>query len=254
LIGEAWIEREASRLAGSVARGRSGAGILPSMSALEGEGFDPASLRSEIVDFYEHTADWRVELWSQWSAIALPFGWVLSLVFARRLQQLSLPLRPLDVAKGMDSRVIEVVDQSGEPLGAAWIRTLRATGQFVYSGWYGTAFPPNASRPSVRVAFPLPNGSATVFLRPHLMDDGGLRLISPHGAFGEEGMYLIVCEEDPQTAWVRRVPIVERFDIYVDDDGTVRTDHDLRLWSIPALRLHYRLERREARGGSRIGD
>ena len=224
------------------------------MSALEGEGFDPASLRSEIVDFYEHTADWRVELWSQWSAIALPFGWVLSLVFARRLQQLSLPLRPLDVAKGMDSRVIEVVDQSGEPLGAAWIRTLRATGQFVYSGWYGTAFPPNASRPSVRVAFPLPNGSATVFLRPHLMDDGGLRLISPHGAFGEEGMYLIVCEEDPQTAWVRRVPIVERFDIYVDDDGTVRTDHDLRLWSIPALRLHYRLERREARGGSRIGD
>lgn len=56
-------------------------------------------LQSPIVDFYEHTSAWRLEAWSQWCPVAWPFGWLLSAVFAQRLQQLSLPLRPIDVAQ-----------------------------------------------------------------------------------------------------------------------------------------------------------
>jgi hypothetical protein len=36
---------------------------------------------------------------------------------------------------------------------------------------------------------------------------------------------------------------VERFDVYVDADGVLRCDHDLRLWQLPVLGLHYRLDR-----------
>ncbi len=38
----------------------------------------------------------------------------------------------------MDSRVVSLRDANGVQLGAAWLRTLRSTGQVVYSGLYGT--------------------------------------------------------------------------------------------------------------------
>jgi hypothetical protein len=89
------------------------------------------------------------------------------------------------------------------------------------------------------VAFPLPNGSITVFLRPSIGPDGALVLTSPIAAHGADGAYLIV-RNDTQ-AWVRRAPLAEQFRVYVDDEGTLRTDHALSLWTIPVLRLHYRL-------------
>jgi hypothetical protein len=198
-----------------------------------------------VVDFYERTSQWRLEVWSQWCPAAWPFGWLLSSLFARRPQQLSLPLRPLDAAYGIDSRVVTVQVRSGTQLVAAWLRTLRSSGQTVYSGWYGTAIVPNALRPSVRVMFPLPNGSVTVFLRPEVRSDGALMLTSPLGAFGDDGAYLIVARPDGRSGWVRRVPLAERFVVWLDEEGVLRTDHALNLWQVPAIRLHYRLERHE---------
>jgi hypothetical protein len=241
-IGDEWIDREAARLGGQVAASGPDDGLLASMGALAGQRFDPNELRSEIVGFYEHTTRWRLELWFQWSALAWPFGWAISTLFARRLHQLSLPLRPLDSALGIDSRVVKVVDDQGAQLGAAWLRTLRSTGDTVYSGWYGTTTLPGRDQPSVRVVFPLPNGSVTVFLRPEVTSGGGLRLVSPLEPFGGDGAYLVVCDRPGASAWVRRVPIVERFDLYVDDEGILRTNHWLRLWSLPVIDLHYRID------------
>jgi hypothetical protein len=39
------------------------------------------------------------------------------------------------------------------------------------------------------------------------------------------------------------VPLHETFRVYVDAHGVLRTDHELRLWSAWAVRLHYKLER-----------
>lgn len=242
-IGDRWLETEARRLGGRV---HEGGGLFTAIAELAGEGFDPSRLHPAVVDFYENTTDWRLDVWSQWSAIAWPFGWLLSSVFARRLEQLSLPLRPLDSALGMDSRVITVRDGDGGRLGAAWLRTLRSTGETVYSGWYGTTTLPGRSRPSVRVAFPLPNGSVTVLLRPENGPRGALRLVSALGDFGDEGSYLVVAGGDGRGAWVRRVPLVEEFTVYVDGEGVLRTDHALNLWRIPVIRLHYRMQRRPA--------
>ena len=241
VIGAEWIGREAARIGGRVATSTPNDGLLESMTALKGEAFDPSTLAPEIVEFYEHTMRWRLELWFQWCPVALPFGWVISSLFARRLQQLSLPLRPLDSAHGIDSEIVKVVDDSGHQLGAAWLRTLRSTGETVYSGWYGTATLPERSQPSVRVVFPLPNGSVTVFLRPEVTERDGLRLVSPIEPFGGDGAYLVVRGHGTM-AWVRRVPIVERFELSVDEDRHLRTDHSLRLWSLPVIDLHYRLD------------
>ena len=241
VVADQWLPSEAERLGGVVVEG---GGLVDDVDRLTGPGFDPGRLASPVVDFYERTAAWRLEAWSQWSPVAWPFGLMLSTLFARRLQQLSLPLRPLDVAQGMDSRVLAVKAPDGSQLGAAWLRRLRSTGQSVYSGWYGIAQLPNTDGPSVRVMFPLPNGSVAVFHRPGVRDDGALTLTSPLGSFGDDGAYLIVARAAGRTASVRRVPLAERFVVWVDDEGTLRTDHALSLWRVPVLRFHYRLERR----------
>jgi hypothetical protein len=239
LVSDEWLEREAKRLGGTLV---DGGGLLGQMRDLAGEGFDPSLLARPVVDFYECTSAWRLEVWSQWCPAAWPIGWLLSAVFSRRLQQLSLPLRPLDVALGMNSRVVVVRDAANTQLGAAWLRTLCSTGQTVYSGWYGIARLPKPQRPSVRVVFPLPNGSIIVFLRPEVGPHGTLILTSPVGSFGDDGAYLVVARPDGRAGWVRRVPIAERFVVWVDDDGVLRTDHALDLWHVPVIRLHYRMD------------
>ncbi|GGV13704.1 hypothetical protein GCM10010182_38010 [Actinomadura cremea] len=241
-VGGSWLRKEAGRLGGRVRAGAADAGLLPSMTVLDGPAFDSGDLHPHVRDFYEHTTRWRVDLWSQWSPWAWPFGWLVSALFARRLQQLALPLRPLDVAHGMTSEVTPVAGPDGTPLGASWQRRLRATGATVFSGWYQSTVLPRVAQPRVRVVFPLPNGRLVVLLRPQVTAGGGLLLTSPGGGWGEDGAYLVV-ERGPG-AWARRIPVHERFHVHVDGEGVLRTDHALNLWSIPVLKLHYRLDDR----------
>jgi hypothetical protein len=241
-IGDAWLAREAARHGARVRADEADAGLLPSVAVLDGPGFDAAALHPRVRGFYERTTRWRLEIWSQWSPVAWPSGWVISALFARRLQQLSLPLRPLDVAHGMSSEITPVAGADGRQIGASWRRRLRATGDTVFSGWYQHVTLPGRDRPSVRATFPLPNGRLVVLLRPAVTSGGGLTLTSLRGRWGDDGAYLVVDRGDGSPVRARRVPIHERFHLFVDTEGVLRTDHALALWSLPVLRLHYRLD------------
>jgi hypothetical protein len=237
-VGDGWLRAAAAAHGGSVCE-QDGGGLLPDMSQLDGPDFKAAELRPEIREFYEHTSDWRLEVWTQWSALFRPGGELVSRFFGRRVQQLALPMRPLDVAHGMDSRVVTIVDADGEQRAAGWIRKLRSTGEFVYSGCYSARVLPGSAQPSVHVAFPLEAGNVQVFLRPSVSPEGALELTSPAGAFGDNGAYVVV--EQRGHTHAARAPIHENFRVYTDSEGTLRTDHVLRLWSATALRLHYKL-------------
>lgn len=238
-VGDTWLEAEAERLGGRIIVGDMTAGLLASMAALDGPGFSAGQLDPRIREFYEHTASWRMEAWTGWSPAFWPGGELVSRLFGRRVQQLALPMRPLDVAHGIDSRVSVIVDDAGDQLGAAWLRTLRATGDYLFSGLYAVRTLPGARRPSIHVAFPLEAGNVQVFLRP-TVEDGALVLTSPAGRFGGDGAYVVVT--DGGRTFAARVPVHETFRIYVDLDGVLRTDHVLALWSATAVRFHYRLE------------
>lgn len=239
-IGDAWIGQHASRVGGRVVEEPDG-GLLPDLAVLDGSGFSADGLRGEIRRFYEATASWDLEVWSRWTRWAEPGGRAMNAVFARRLRQLSLPLDPLDTAYGMDSRVLTVRSSEGGHLGTAWQRSLRRTGASIFGGFYSVALLPGADRPSVRVVFPLPNGSLTVALRPDVTADGSLRLTSPPGPFGSDGAYLVVRPDAAEQGWVRRVPLPEQFHVFVDAAGDLRCDHQLRLGTAEILRLHYRI-------------
>jgi hypothetical protein len=238
-VGDAWLEPAAAVHGGTVHDDEPGAGLLADMSELDGPRFRARDLRPEIRDFYEHTSEWRMEVWTQWSPLFQPAGALVTGLFGRRVQQLALPTRPLDVALGMDSRVATIRDADGVQRGAGWIRTLRSTGGVVYSGAYSTALLPGSAQPSVHVAFPLESGNVQVFLRPTVLPGGALGLSSPAGGFGTEGAYVVV--DHGGATYAARTPVHEAFKVYVDAEGVLRTDHLLRMGRQPMLRLHYRL-------------
>jgi hypothetical protein len=239
-VTDGWLEAEATRHAGVLDPDDPSAGLLPSMTLLDGPGFEAERLRPEIRDFYEHTAAWRMEVWTGWSPLFWPAGELVARLYGRRVEQLALPMRPLDVAHGMDSQVTLIRDGNGGQVAAAWMRTLRSSGRHVFSGSYSTRTLPGADRPSVHVAFPLESGNVQVFLRPSVADDGGLVLESPPGRFGQDGAYVVVRDGRDYAA---RAPLHETFRVYVDGHGVLRADHELRLWNAWVVRLHYKLER-----------
>jgi len=241
VVGHGWVERVASELGGRTSRGDDH-GLLPSFEALRGPAFEPSAVDPRVADFYEHTAGWVLDLWSEWSAVAWPFGRAITALWSQRLQQLSLPMRPLDVSMGMDSEVVHLHDADDRVVGAAWLRTMRKTGETTYSGQYGVARLPGSTQPVVRVVFPLPIGWLPVFLTPEADRDGGFHLHSRVGPFGSEGAYLVMDRFDG-TVNVRRLPLTEHFHVYADADGDLRCDHSLRLDRVPAVRLHYRMRR-----------
>ena len=239
-VADGWLEHAAEGLGASVARNVPGAGLVSDMAKLAGSTFRAADLHPSIRDFYEHTSEWQMEAWIQWNPLFQPGGELISRLWGRRVQQLALPTRALDVAYGMDSRVELILDVKGEPIAAGWIRTLRATGEYVYSGCYSSRLLPGETQPSVHVAFPLEDGNVQVFLRPRALPGGNLELSSPVGPFGGNGAYVVVDERGTHAA---RAPIHETFKVYVDREGELRTDHHLRLWSASVVRMHYKLSR-----------
>ena len=244
-IGDRWVDAHAARHGADVVEGPE-QGLLPTFAVLA-PSLDVAAVSPQIAAFYETTAAWSVDLWSRWARWAEPGGRLINTVFAHRLRQLSLPLDPLEVAEGMDSRIAAIVAPDGGHLGTVWQRTLRATGATVFGGFYGSWALPGAPGPSVRVVFPLPNGSLTVFLRPEVTSDGGLVLSSGPGRFGDDGAYLVVRPDAADHGWARRVPLHERFALSVGPDGSVRCDHRLDLGPAEVLRLRYRLRRHTTR-------
>ncbi|WP_257017627.1 MULTISPECIES: hypothetical protein [unclassified Rhodococcus (in: high G+C Gram-positive bacteria)] len=241
VVRDHWLPAEAERLGGALIAADADAGLLPDMECLAGPGFDPERLDPAIRDFYEHTSQWRMEIWTKWSPLFAPAGSIIGRLYGKRVQQLALPVDPLAAAHGVDTTITKVVDGEGNHAGSAWLRTLRGTGDFMYSGYYRSALLPGHDRPSIHVSFPLEHGNVQVFLRPQNGPDGSLLLESPAGEFGADGAYVTVLERGRHYA--ARVPIREEFRIYVDTEGVLRTDHVLRMWRRVAMRLHYRLDR-----------
>lgn len=216
-----------------------GDGLMESMTDLDGPEFTADRLGDRVRHFYEHTASWRMQVWSQWNTLFAPGGELIARVWGRRVQQLALPVQPLAVSRGMSSTV-RVVEREGRRVGAAWLRTLRSDDSPVYSGYYGIGRLPGDEQPHVHVSFPLEDGSIQVFLTPRNGDDGSLWLESRSLLFGADGAYAVVRVGDRWYASL--TPLRETFHVFVDDDGVLRTDHWLRILRWQALRLHYRLD------------
>jgi hypothetical protein len=220
-------------------------GLVGSIQDLAGPDFDPGAIGPRIADFYERTSAYELDAWSEWSAALRPFGWLLAFLFSRRLQQLNVPLSPLDTAQGMTSQVLRLADpETGVVVYAGWLRELLGTGHVLYAGTYSVCRIPGDDGSCLKVVFPLPNGNAIVLMKPENAGDGSLALVSRGRDFGDPGFYFVVHGTDG-SAWARYVRALrETIRVYAGAYGEARADHVLSLWGVTFLRLHYRLRRK----------
>jgi hypothetical protein len=143
----------------------------------------------------------------------------------------------------MTSDSLPMVRGDGQRGYTGWLRRLASSDRVIYTGLYSVERPAGHPNPCVKVSFPLPHGSATVFLRPEAQPDGSFKLISSGSRFGGPGFYRMV-EVDAEHWRVRYIRTLrEFFHVYVDRQGTLRTEHTVRFLGLTVLRLHYKLER-----------
>jgi len=250
-VGLDYFDKWAAAESLSVTRYRAGKGLLQSFAALSGPGFDASAVSPEVAEFYERAADFDMDVWSEWSGLFRPFGLLVAAIFSRRLEQLNLPLSSLDTSWGMTSEVVQVTTpQTGELRANAWVRTLVKTGRIIYVGSYSVTTPPGTPGPCVKTVFPLPNGNAIVILRPEVLADGSLVLLSEGRRFGDAGFYFTVHRPDGSVVARYLRSFRERIHVYPANGGVVRADHTMSLWGLRCLHLHYRLRRASGRAQS----
>lgn len=213
-------------------------GLMPDFNVLS-NGVAPPQLNPRVAHFYEHTAEYSLDVWSQWYYPIKPFAWLLIKIVSHEINQLNIPLRPLDTSRGMSNGVI-LLRRPGaaQPELVCWLRKSLLTNRVVYSGFY--AVMKINGEEMVRVVFPLPKGNVTVVLHPEYLPDGSFRLVSNSRKFGKSGYYRVQ-KHDAETVKVRLLPMHETIHVYESPDGELRTDHEFRFWRIRLLKLHYRL-------------
>lgn len=221
-----------------------GAGLLPELDVLSGPDFDPAKTGSAVRHFYEHTAAYDLDVWSETRFPGRLFLWLLVSTVSRSMNQLNFPVFGLETSRGMTSEVLPLRDAAGRAVHTGWQRRLIGSGRIIYSGFYTTVRPPRAKSACVKVVFPVPRGNATVLLRPAYDADGRFRLLSVGDGFGDAGFYRVL-ELDAERLKVRYLKTLrERFAVYTDAEGVLRCDHDVHFLGIAMLRLHYRMRPR----------
>lgn len=217
-------------------------GLLETFDDLQLTLAEKSMLHPKVVDFYEKTSNYNFEIWSEWCGFFKPFGWLLSVIFSKRLQQLNLPLSSLHSAKGIKSSIIKLVDKTtNKSKWTIWYRILKSTNDVIYSGVYTTCTIPNLPGKFLKVVFPLPNGNAIVIMRKEILRDGSLKLCSDGKKFGENGFYFTLIDHKGKY-WGRFVKSMhEWITVYVDDENVLRADHNLQFYGFPFLNLHYKM-------------
>jgi len=219
------------------------AGLVPDFADLSSDRFDATRAHPLVREFYEHTTRFAMDVWSKTYFPSNLVLWLLVKTISKQVDQLNFPLSPLDTARGMTSEIILLRRPDRSVRYAGWLRRIAAGRDVLYAGFYLTARAPNEDRPCVKAVFPMPDGSATVLLRPDIDSTGALLLDSSGKRFGDVGFYRMQRRgsEHLQVWYIRTLH--ERFRIYVDDAGTLRGDHDVRFLGLPVLSLHYKMFR-----------
>ena len=217
------------------------AGLLENFNLLRGPNFNPDAVHPAIRHFYEHAAEYKLEVWSEVSLTGRFFLWLLVEFISRRMDQLNFPISSLEVAKGMTSEVVQLVEPATRKIRyTGWLRRLKSSGRVIYAGLYSTTEMPGEENPCVKVTFPC-RGSANVYLVPAAYEDGSFGLVSAGSAFGKSGFYRII-EGGPEHYIVRHVRTLrEIFHVYVDEEGVLRTEHSVLFLGLTIIRLHYKI-------------
>jgi len=219
-------------------------GLVDNLSDLAHEDMLPAAVEPAIRAFYENTASHDMIVRPRWR-FGFRTGARVWAAFARRMGQLQLPVRTETGSEGITSRIVALApDLDGRTSPRAWIRTF-PDGRALYVAAYATHR--MGDRAYMNIAFPVPGGQLSSILRMDL-HGRGVRVSTRLG--GDCGIWLVLF------GLRIRLPLSETIDVWVAHDPDAPADlrawadgyttiarHDLWLFGVPYLSLHYAMRR-----------
>ncbi len=241
IIDDSYIQNLVESEGLYISKNEPNAGLMDSMKILDFSEEEYQRLNPAIVDFYENTFNYEFEVWSNWSSKFFFFGWLVKMIFSKRLKQLNLPLNPIDVSHGIESNIIKLKDKSThETKYTIWYRIINATKEVIYSGVYDHTYLPKLDERVMKVIFPLPNGNGSVIMQKNVLEDGSFLIASKGKEFGESGFYFYLT--NGKQHWGNHIKSLHEFiHVFVDGKGVLRTDHVLKLFNMTFLTLHYKM-------------
>ena len=241
-IGQKFIEQLATKENLEIDKSGDKRGLLQSIDQLSLPQQDCAILSKQVIDFYENTGGYEFDLKVIWNPFFRIFDGLLKVFFSNRIQQLNLPTENTANSETLNSEIICLVDKNTKQLQRTiWLRTFRMSEQVVYSGVYETCTIPSG-KTCIKAIFPLPNGNATVILKPTVGNNGELILESSGEKMGDSGFYFLL-KDSKGVLWTKYIRSFRDTLVVRSENGIIKAEQTLTLGKLRVLTFEYNIKK-----------
>jgi hypothetical protein len=240
-IGEDFLVQLAEKENLNIDRATKTSGLIPSIDQLQLSAAEHSNLPYQVIDFYENTSNYDLLFSVKWKPFFRGFGILINRLFSHRLNQLNIPTENSKHPEAIASQLINLVDSSiNQVKYTFWLRSIKSSGQTIYSGAYGVSTLPSG-KACIKAVFPLPNGNATVLMTPSVGKNGELILDSSGKQFGDAGFYFLLKDAKGEY-WSQYIRSFRDRLIVRVENGRLSAEQTLTLWHQEVLRFHYTIE------------
>ncbi len=237
-IGENFIYQLAQKENLTVIRNSSSKGLLHSISNLQLTEKEIKKLSRKVIDFYEKTADYKLQLKVKWNPFFKLFSYLVNRLFSQRINQLNIPTENIQESEKLTSEIIELISNENEIVKyIIWLRKFQSTGKVIYSGIYTTCTLPSKTT-CIKAIFPLPKGNATVILKPTVGDKNELILESSGEKFGDAGFYFLL-NDSKGNYWSQYIKSFTDKLVVSEDQENLKARQTLKLWNLKVANFDY---------------
>lgn len=241
-IGEKFIHQLAEKEDLTIIRKSNSKGLLDSILSLNLSENEIKKLPKNVIDFYEKTSEYKLQLNVKWNPIFKIFGYVVNRLFSQRINQLNIPTNNIQSSENLTSEIIELfAKNTNEVKYTIWLRKFQSTGKVIYSGIYTTCLLPSGIT-CVKAIFPLPKGNATVILKPSVGEKNELILDSSGNKFGDAGFYFLL-NDSKGNCWSKYIKSFTDKLIVSDENEKLKAKQTLKLWRLKVARFEYEMKK-----------
>ena len=241
-IGEKFIHQLAEKEDLTIIRKSNSKGLLDSILSLNLSENEIKKLPKNVIDFYEKTSEYKLQLNVKWNPIFKIFGYVVNRLFSQRINQLNIPTNNIQSSEDLISEIIELVAKNTNEIKyTIWLRKFQSTGKVIYSGIYTTCLLPSGIT-CVKAIFPLPKGNATVILKPSVGEKNELILDSSGNKFGDAGFYFLL-NDSKGNCWSKYIKSFTDKLIVSDENEKLKAKQTLKLWRLKVARFEYEMKK-----------
>jgi hypothetical protein len=241
VVGEDFINQFAEKENLVIERNSKLRGLIPSMDKLNLSEIESSKLSQKVIQFYENTANYNLNFSVKWNPIFKIFGILINRLFSNRINQLNIPTKNLDHTEPINSEIITLSDpKSDQVIHTFWLRSIKSSGQVIYSGVYSISTLPSG-KACIKAVFPLPNGNATVLMTPSVGTQGELILDSCGKKFGDAGFYFLL-KDSKGNYWSQFIRSFRDRLIIGTENGQISAEQTLTLWHQRVLKFNYKID------------